>query len=212
MVDCSADSHQQPLLGSPITLSEDALNSIDVSEPTIDKISWSMNLILTESQLKHLDVVPFLMDITSSLAVKQDDSTIFLVLSELFNNALDHGVLKLDSSLKDHENGMQDYYAERASRLQKLDTGQIEIDLERLESHYGSWLKIKFRDSGKGFDFESYNKSSGYEERHHGRGLKLISSVCEYVEFQGNGSEVLVYLDLTDREELLVYIPSIGLA
>jgi len=195
MVDCAEDLNHQPLVGSPFSLSEDTLNAIDVSEPTIDRVTWKMSLVLTAPQLKTLDVVPFLMGITSSLEVKQDDSTIFLVLSELFNNALDHGVLKLDSTLKDH-GGMQDYYEERDSRLQKLDNGQIEIELERLESHYGSWLKIKFRDSGEGFDFKAMNKSIKNEGQRYGRGIKLISSVCEQVEFQGNGSEVIAYLDL----------------
>jgi len=40
-----------------------------------------------------------------------------MILSELFNNALDHGILKLDSSLKQHEEGMEKYFDERAKTL-----------------------------------------------------------------------------------------------
>lgn len=199
MVDCTDTSNQSSLNSSSHPLSTKIVEREDFKNSIIDKVSWKMNLILTETQLKHLDVVPFLMSITSSLEVNQDDTTIFLVMSELFNNALDHGLLKLDSILKDHEEGMHIYYEERASRLANLKDGQIEINLERLESIKGSWLKIKFHDSGDGFDFIAINKLMETEDKRHGRGLKLITKICEHVEFLGNGSEIVAYLDLAGK-------------
>ena len=199
MVDCADVSNKSSLVVSSLDLSANVLDRTDFRESIIDKASWRMHLTLTETQLKHLDVVPFLMNITNSLEVNQDDATVFLVMSELFNNALDHGLLKLDSMLKDHEEGMHIFYEERESRLKNLKNGQIEINLERLETQYGSWLRIKFHDSGDGFDFTAKNKPKEKEDKRHGRGLKLISNICEHVEFLGNGSEVVAYMDLTGK-------------
>ncbi len=199
MVDCKELSNRASMDISSQVLSEKMLDGLDFADSITDKVSWKMNLILTETQLKHLEVVPFLMSITNSLEVNKDDATVFLVLSELFNNALDHVLLKLDSMLKDHEEGMHIYYEERASRLENLTNGQIEINLERLETQDGSWLSIRFHDSGDGFDFKEINKLMEKEDKRHGRGLKLITNICQHVEFQGNGSEVVAYLDLAGK-------------
>ncbi|WP_232313485.1 PP2C family protein-serine/threonine phosphatase [Enterovibrio coralii] len=42
------------------------------------------------------------------------------ILSELCNNALEHGLLKLESDLKNDDEGFLDYYLERQSRLENL--------------------------------------------------------------------------------------------
>ncbi len=165
-------------------------------EDSVDQITWKMDITLTAAQLKHLDVVPMLMNITSTIEAGKADAAIFMVLSELFNNALDHGVLKLDSTLKQHEEGMGQYYDERNARLAGLTEGQIEIGLERIQSNYGDWLKIRFRDSGNGFDYASFNDKGAPEHQRHGRGLSLLTALCDILEYGGNGSEVVAYLDL----------------
>lgn len=165
-------------------------------EDAVDQVTWKMDITLTAAQLKHLDVVPMLMNITSTIEAGRAESAIFMVLSELFNNALDHGVLKLDSTLKQHEDGMGLYYDERTARLAGLTEGKIEIGLERIKSRYGDWLKICLCDSGEGFDYSALNKSGVLEHLRHGRGLSLLNGLCDIVEYRGNGSEVVAYLDL----------------
>jgi anti-sigma regulatory factor (Ser/Thr protein kinase) len=165
-------------------------------EDSVDQVTWKVDITLTAAQLKQLDVVPMLMNITSTIEGGQDDSAIFMVLSELFNNALDHGVLKLDSTLKQHEDGMSRYYDERAARMASLTEGQIEVGLERIKSHYGDWLKIYLRDSGDGFDYSAFSNGGEVEGQRYGRGLNLLKGLCDILEYGGNGSEVVAYLDL----------------
>ena len=59
-------------------------------------------------------------------------SNIFTVVSELYNNALDHGILKLDSDLKDSPDGFMEYFMERENRLAELEGGEIEIAVHYL--------------------------------------------------------------------------------
>ena len=54
---------------------------------------------------------------------------IYMVLAELFFNALDHGLLKLDSRLKETPQGFGEYYSQRTKRLADLQEGRIEIKL-----------------------------------------------------------------------------------
>lgn len=195
-VECSPQTEFEPAslseAKSPIVRHE---SEIEIGD-SVDQVTWKMDFTLTAMQLKHLDVVPMLMNISSTIEGGKSDAAIFMVLSELFNNALDHGVLNLDSNLKQHEEGMGQYYDERNARLAALTEGQIEIGLEHIQSVYGEWLKIRMQDSGKGFDYTSINDNSEFEHQRHGRGLKLISALCDVLEYKGNGSEVVAFLDL----------------
>ncbi len=166
-------------------------------EDSVDQVTWKMDLTLTAPQLKYLDVVPMLTGLTNTIEAGKSDSAIFMVLSELFNNALDHGVLKLDSALKQHEDGMGRYYDERTARLAGLREGQIVIGLERIQSSFGDWLKIRMCDSGGGFDFAALEPGGGKTLVRHGRGISLLRGICDILEYGGNGSEVVAYLDLS---------------
>lgn len=194
--DCASPASPQPAPRQPAKSGEAQHESVVVIEDTADQVTWKMDITLTASQLKHLDVVPMLTGLTSTIEAGNSDSAIFMVLSELFNNALDHGVLKLDSSLKQHEEGMSRYYEERSTRLANLPHGQIEIGLERISSPYGDWLKIRVCDSGGGFDFAALDKGEGNALVRHGRGISLLRGICDILEYGGNGSEVVAYLEL----------------
>ena len=157
---------------------------------------WEFSLTLTAQQLKRLDVVPFLLNIAGQIEGGKTDGKLFLVLSELFNNALDHGVLKLDSALKNQPEGMELYFAEREARLAELENGQIVMHLEKLGCAPCSCLKILLKDSGEGFDFASSLSANLRQNRlRHGRGVALLTSMCNALQYYGNGSEVVAYVD-----------------
>jgi CheY-like chemotaxis protein len=194
--DCAVHSYPQSVSRQDAKTSEAQQDSVVEIEDSADQVTWKLDITLTAAQLKHLDVVPMLTNITSTIEAGQADAAIFMVLSELFNNALDHGVLKLDSGLKQHEDGMGRYYDERTARLAGLTEGQIEIGMERIKSNYGDWLKLRMSDSGNGFDYAAINQGGVVEHQRHGRGLSLLYGLCDILEYGGNGSEVVAYLDL----------------
>ncbi|MBA4383003.1 MAG: hypothetical protein C0406_10600 [Sideroxydans sp.] len=156
--------------------------------------SWQVEMTFTAPQLKHLDVVPMLMNITSTIETGGVDAGAFMVLSELFNNALDHGVLKLDSVLKHADDGMAEYYDTRAARLEALEEANIRICVSLIESEQGQWLKLSVHDSGDGFEYEQYQRRGVSENQRHGRGLNLVCSMCDRVEFTDKGASVVAYL------------------
>lgn len=156
---------------------------------------WEVSLLLKVQQLKHLDVVPFLLDIVRQIEGGQTDSKLFLILSELFSNALDHGILKLDSAMKDQPDGMDIYFAERMARLAGLEAGQITLRFERINCKPCGCLKISVSDSGDGFDFSRILAVDLHaNHQRHGRGIALVRSVCNQLKYLGNGSEVVAYL------------------
>lgn len=157
---------------------------------------WEFSLTLTSQQLKTLDVVPFLLNLTRQMEGDAADGKLFMVLSELFNNALDHGVLKLDSSWKNQLDGMDLYFSERATRLAKLMQGSIEMRLEKRNCAACACLKIRIKDSGDGFDYATSLAGNPQENnQYHGRGITLLNNMCSELRYIGNGSEVTAYLD-----------------
>lgn len=163
------------------------------------EIEWQFALTLTAPQLKRLDVVPLLLNLVNQIEPENAGvaGKLFLVMSELFNNALDHGLLKLDSTLKHDSTGMERYYEQRISRLKQLEHGEIFIGLEKVCSGSGMNVRVTFRDSGDGFDHASLCEATqDVDERRHGRGIALVQSLSHSVEFLAGGAEVRVTLPL----------------
>ncbi len=158
-----------------------------------DRSLWKFSVMLTAQQLKYLDVVPFLLNIAGQIEGGKADGKLFLVLSELFNNALDHGVLKLDSALKNQIDGMEHYFAERTARLAELQHGKILMRLDKLGC---GCIKITMKDSGDGFDYSVRLAFNQENLQRHGRGITLLSGMCSDFYYSGNGSEVVAYVGL----------------
>lgn len=165
-------------------------------------VVWQFALTLAMHQIKKLDVVPLLLDIVQQIEKdKGRGGEIFMILSEMFNNALDHGLLKLDSSLKHHPEGMEKYFDERAIRLANIESGQIQLNLEKvLTRNEDAFLRIRIKDSGEGFDYQRVLTKVASDTQLHGRGIALLYNVCRSVDFLGNGSEVLVEFDLPNEK------------
>ena len=57
--------------------------------------------------------------------LEAEGQSLFTVMTELYVNALDHGVLGLDSNLKSDQDGFETYFLTRESRLARLDSGYV---------------------------------------------------------------------------------------
>ena len=180
------------------------LNSDQQSQDQIEgNVVWQFALALTMHQIKKLDVLPLLLDIVQQIEKdKERGGEIFTILSEMFNNALDHGILKLDSNLKHHEDGMENYFDERSRRLECCETGNIQLNLEKvINADESAFLRIRVIDSGDGFDYQSVAEKAAGNTQFHGRGLALLYHVCRSVLFLNGGSEVIVEFDLYNGNE-----------
>lgn len=148
---------------------------------------------LSPLELKSFDVLPWLINWLNQLGFSQRQCReMFLILSELYNNALDHGVLALDSRLKHQEDGFGRYLDLREERLVGLQHGSIEIELERVQESQVPYLKLRVRDSGSGFPADSIlDADISFSTRAAGRGIVLVKSLCTEVKYPGCGNEVI---------------------
>ena len=150
-------------------------------------------MVLGADLLRYFDPLPVIMQTLVELqGFGGRRQELFTVFSELFSNALEHGILKLDSGLKKTPNGFTEYYQERATRLEKLTQGEIRIDVQHKPLVQGGELTVRFEDSGAGFDIDRDLPSLKNNLGHSGRGIQLIRSRCNSVNFQGKGNIVEV--------------------
>lgn len=146
-------------------------------------LDWSLGFEVRGESLKRFNPVPYLVQLLQEIhGLRARTGNLHSVLSELYSNALEHGVLGLDSQLKRDRQGFADYYQERARRLGVLTDGYVRIDF-KVEPHAdGGRLMIEVRDSGAGFDVQRVLSRPTLEQGLSGRGLNLVrrlaSSAC----------------------------------
>jgi serine phosphatase RsbU (regulator of sigma subunit) len=158
-------------------------------EPSESKLT----IKLCAAELKSFDVLPWLISWLNQLYFSpRQCQELFLILSELYNNALDHGILDLDSSLKSQTDGFGRYLDMRDERLAGLQHGTIEIELERVQENQTPYLKVQVRDSGNGFAAEPFiNAASSSRAIPAGRGIMLVKTLSAKVKYSNKGNEVI---------------------
>lgn len=164
------------------------------AEPVQAAVSdWRCTLSWGAAELRSIDVVQVALSILSQLqALKPHQGALFLIVSELYNNALDHGLLGLDSAIKEQQGGFERYLEQRARRLQALSEGSIELGFHLRMAAGQAVLDIRVRDSGPGFDYADYlAPQADADRRPHGRGIALVRSLCRELVYKGCGNEVL---------------------
>ncbi len=160
---------------------------------------WRVLVDLSPEEMRRPDLLPRLMEMMRALGIDHtENEALFVVLGELLSNAIDHGILGLDSSIKALENGFERYYALREERLSALVSGSLTIEAFLLEKLDRGLLQIRVQDSGPGFDFRPYegglSPARSPSEARSDRGLLLVRSLCENLTFEGPGNEVVATL------------------
>lgn len=160
--------------------------------------AWRIHVTLSAQELKYIDPVPMLLGSVQKFRDTNVQGMLFVIMSELFNNALDHGLLKLDSHLKDGADGMEHYLALRKSRLAELSGACIELSLEMRSENGSPMLEIMVKDSGDGFDYVHFLRADGMSDTtRHGRGIQLVKRLCTRLEYKAPGNEVKAVFDLS---------------
>jgi hypothetical protein len=164
------------------------------------RAQWSFTLRLDAETLRLVDAVPVIQNLLRDVHAGGDYSRQFVVLSELFNNALDHGLLQLDSSLKNGADGMAEYLAERARRLAALEQGEIVVELSSAVGEGRRALRLKVQDSGQGFAHAAAlapspegaaagaDSVSAPGPAPYGRGIALVRMLADEFRYLGSGN------------------------
>ena len=111
------------------------------------------------------------------------------MLAELVNNAVDHGILQIDSSLKNDIEGFSAYLSLRDERIAQLqENDQINI---HIYTNSTTFIEVTVEDSGPGF---CRTDVSEQQQTLSGRGLALLDALCESVERNAKGNLTTISL------------------
>jgi len=141
------------------------------------------------ARLRETNPVPILVNYLMEMEkLEAERQSLFTVVTELYLNALDHGVLDLDSNLKADPAGFEAYFQTRESRLATLDSGHVIFNLSVEQESTRRSILLRIEDSGKGFDYENHDPPLDGGAALSGRGILLIQDLCESLEYHGKGN------------------------
>lgn len=153
---------------------------------------WKLSYELGPRSLRSSNPLPLLQHVVMEIPqLRRHVGEIHTVLAELYSNALEHGLMRLDSGLKSSAAGFARYYQARAKALDHL-KGYIRFDFTcRIDGRAGE-LVINVVDSGPGFDFAAKLAEERRDRHYHGRGIRLLHELCDSLRYKGDGNEVEV--------------------
>ncbi|GGC75424.1 ATP-binding SpoIIE family protein phosphatase [Marinobacter halophilus] len=163
-------------------------------------VDWHCVYEVRERTLADFNPLPLLLHICMEVpGLRRKSGEVYTLLSELYNNALEHGVLELPSEWKASPDGFGHYYQERKRRLTETGGHYIRFSLSHQPTATGGQLQVVCEDSGKGFDFARYFEKVSEMQlpsgpRYAGRGLEMLKRMARQLRVHGRGNHVeLVY-------------------
>ena len=156
---------------------------------------WQLKMHLSADDLRSSDIVLQVGKFLGTIqGVELHQDKIFTIISELYSNALEHGVLGLSSALKETPDGFDEYYRLRGQRLEAIQSEYINIEMQYIRGGFEdaepNRLKIVIADSGGGFDVAARKARQESDDASYGRGLSLLETFCESLDYSDSGSTV----------------------
>ncbi|WP_223554574.1 SpoIIE family protein phosphatase [Pseudomonas sp. BF-R-01] len=156
-------------------------------------LDWSVSFEFRAATLKRFNPLPYLLQLLLEVhGLRAQSGALYSVLAELYSNALEHGVLGLDSSLKRDASGFARYYQQRNARLDELQDGYVRLHLQVAPKGEGGCLTIRVEDSGKGFDVDRVMARPLDGARLSGRGVSLIRQLSRNANWSDDGRSARV--------------------
>jgi DNA-binding response OmpR family regulator len=157
------------------------------------QVEWTMSFEVNPGSFKVFDPLPMLLNVLMEVpSLRAYSSTLYTILAELYTNALEHGVLKLDSDLKQTSDGFSEYYVLREQRINEVSEGFVRIFISHKTNENGGLLRVRIEDSGDGFDHEGRATDNLSSFGYSGRGIALVEKLCGSVTYLGSGNIVEV--------------------
>lgn len=158
---------------------------------------WYFSVGVRGQTLKDAELAPMVNHMLTHIGLTgRSADRAHVCITELINNAIDHGVLGLDSDLKNSPEGFDRYFSERRRRLDALAGGGVFIraNLDRLQGHY--LLTLTISDTGQGFEPERY-QNCAEDGAPCGRGIRLVRELSDGFVYSDGGAtaEFRIVLD-----------------
>jgi len=200
----------QPEAADDLTLCCVAIPELEQARPSTRKPSdaepigpadWQCVYEIRERTLSEFNPLPLLLHICMEVpGLRSRSGEVYTLLSELYNNALEHGVLALSSDWKNSPRGFALYYEERQRRLSDTDGHFIRFSLSHESRDPGGRLRVICEDSGAGFDFAEHSARASKTRSipgssYAGRGLELLRRMATHFHVHGEGNRVEIVYD-----------------
>ena len=159
--------------------------------------NWKLSLGLCANALREMDPLPSILQLVTEIqGLHPHRERLYTVLAELYSNALEHGILGLDSQLKHSPDGFAKYYQQRQEALNRLSEGAICMEFQHAPAPEGGGrLILRVTHTGKGFDYHKIPPEFTGNTGFCGRGIPLVRILCDKVTYMDEGKEVeAVYL------------------
>lgn len=155
------------------------------NQEMVDALEWRLSVRLSTSDMRKSNPLRQLFDILNTLPfLNQYRDILYVLLSEIYNNAVDHSILNLDSRVKSDSKDISDYYMARNEKLNELESAFIDFNFSFLEQDNNHFLKIEVEDSGSGYQEKQPQRT---EHDFSGRGLDIIHHFCQEMSFSNDG-------------------------
>jgi len=152
---------------------------------------WEISFLFNHDTLSVKDPLPLVMEVIRNIqGLHEHKENLFLILSELFTNSLDYGVLGLDPGLRQEAKALEKYYQIRKEKLKNLQSGWVKIILANQVDGVKGLFKIIMEDSGKGFDVASVMSDIKDHGRLNGRGIDLVQHLVSSLDYNDLGNRV----------------------
>ena len=194
-----------------ITLVELSCQAIAAANPPKQKaidasaLNWNLEISLDVDDMRSPDPVSKITTILNAMPyLSRHKGVLHILLTEIYTNSLDHGILQIESVNKSDEMHFLEYYSSGktnmpsgevfTSPVENTVNGYINFSFGFFADDKGKYyLKIHTSDSGQGYTRQA---SAGTDEMLHGRGLSIIQSFCQKVGISNDGKSLEVLYQL----------------
>nr|WP_051207405.1 ATP-binding SpoIIE family protein phosphatase [Saccharospirillum impatiens] len=173
-------------------------------------VNWTLSLALHDQSLAAFNPLPLVMNLLMEVeGLRPLGGQLYTLLAELFSNALEHGVLELDSELKTGPQGFGQYYMQREQSLAALTDGSVRLTLTHRPLAVGGELILEVTDTGAGFSYADYDDENATRDQpmaidpsndalqrtsaqwdYSGRGITLIRQLSDELTYLDDGRSV----------------------
>lgn len=175
----------------------------DVAESTPESAlsgsgSWHCVYEVRDRALADFNPLPLLLHICMEVpGLRRKSGDVYTILSELYSNALEHGVLKLSSEWKKTAEGFSLYYEERMRRLSDTQGHYVRFTLDHEPRVEAGRLRIRCEDSGQGFERQENTMGARAASVHEyaGRGMGILKRLAKEVSICGSGNCIEIVYD-----------------
>lgn len=158
----------------------------------------SIRLGFDHTALREPDpLAPLRILIEASPALVAVAAELYTIACELFANAVDHGLLRLDSKIKAQPGGFEEYYRRRETALRELASGKITMVFEVLPTAGRRFATIRISDDGPGIT-EDVLRAVRDPKARSGRGLPLITELGAELRILDGGRTIEAQFPLND--------------